>query len=170
MASFQPFDSTSELWLDYLERFTCITLLTANSVPKEKAAKVFLTNQSKVTYKLLNNMSAQQPTSKTIIELSMEVIQKSMGEQYEPKQFVVRERWKIWADLKQRRGESIQEFAGRIWHDAVTCGFQSIKDPLDETLRTRFICCVDNEATLKALFKLSDHACKHHAMELTSWL
>ena len=99
---------------------------------------MFLINQSKVTYKLLSNMAAQQPTSKTINELSMEVIQKSMGEQYQPKQFVVRERWKVWADLKRRQGELIQEFAGRIWHDAVTCGFQSIKDPLDEALSCLF--------------------------------
>ena len=40
--------------------------------------------------------------------------------------------------------------------DAVTCDFQSIRDPLDEALRTRFISSVDNEAVLKALFKLKD--------------
>ena len=154
MASFQPFDSSSELWLDYLERFR--TFLTANSVPKEKEAQVFLTNQSKVTYKLLSNLAAQQPTPKGINELGMEDIQKFMGEQYDPKRFVVRERYKFWADLKRRPGESIQELAGRIRHDAVTCDFQSIKDPLDEALRTRFICSVDNEAVLKALFKLRD--------------
>ena len=34
--------------------------------------------------------------------------------------------------------------------------FQSIRDPLDEALRTRFICSVENEAVLKALFKLKD--------------
>ena len=31
MASFQPFDSTSELWTDYLARFR--TFVTANSIP-----------------------------------------------------------------------------------------------------------------------------------------
>ena len=40
VASFQPFDLSSELWFDYLERFR--TLLTANSIPKDQ---VFLTNQ-----------------------------------------------------------------------------------------------------------------------------
>ena len=38
VASFQPFDASSELWLDYLERFR--TLLTANSISKEKEAQV----------------------------------------------------------------------------------------------------------------------------------
>ena len=93
LASFQPFDSTSELWLEYLERFR--TFLTANSVPKEKETQVSLTNQSKVTYKLLSNLAAQQPTPKSINELGIEVIQKSMGEQYDPKRFVVRERYKF---------------------------------------------------------------------------
>ena len=32
--------------------------------------------------------------------------------------------------------------------------FQSIKDPLDEALKTKFICSVENEAGLKPLFKL----------------
>ena len=36
VASFRPFDLSSELWLDYLERFR--TFLTANSIPKEKEA------------------------------------------------------------------------------------------------------------------------------------
>ena len=38
VASFEPFDSSSDLWLDYLERFT--TFLTGNSIPKEKEASV----------------------------------------------------------------------------------------------------------------------------------
>ena len=42
VASFEPFDSTSELWLDYLERVR--TFLTTNSIPREKEAQV--TNQT----------------------------------------------------------------------------------------------------------------------------
>ena len=34
--------------------------------------------------------------------------------------------------------------------------FSQIKDPLDKALRTKFICSMDNEAVLKALFKLKD--------------
>ena len=79
-----------------------------------------------------------------------------MGEQYDTNRFVIRERYKFCADLKGRLGELIQELASRIWHDAVTCDFQSIKDPLDEAMRTRFIWSVDNEEDLKALFKLWD--------------
>ena len=49
--TFNAFDSTSELWSDYWCRF-CI-FVQAHSVPKEKAVKVFLTNQSPTTYKML---------------------------------------------------------------------------------------------------------------------
>ena len=52
----------------------------------------------------------------------------------------------------RKPGETIQELVARIRQDAVTCDFTSIKDPLDEALRTRFICSVNNEAVLKALF------------------
>ena len=83
MASFQPFGSSSELWLDYLERFR--TFLTANSIPKEKEAQVFLTNQSTVIYKLLSNLAA-------LVELRMDDIQKFMGEQFDPELFVIKER------------------------------------------------------------------------------
>ena len=56
--------------------------------------------------------------------------------------------------MKRKPGETIPELASRIRQDAATCDFQSIKDPLDEALRTKFICSVDNEAVLKTLFKL----------------
>ena len=68
----------------------------------------------------------------------------------------MRERFKFWSDLKRRPGESILELAARIRQDAVTCEFVSIKDPLDETMKTRFMCSVNNEAVLKALFKVKD--------------
>ena len=38
----------------------------------------------------------------------------------------------------------------------MTSDLWSIKDPLDEGLRTRFICSLDNQAVFKALFKHRD--------------
>ena len=180
MASFQPFDSTSELWTDYLARFR--TFVTANSIPDNKQAQIFLTNQSNSVYKMLSNLAAQQqPVTnqsnsvykmlsnlaaqqqpvKSIHELTMNDIQTFMAEQFDPKQFVVRELFKFWSDMKRKPGETITELASRIRQDAATCDFQSIiKDPLDEALRTKFICSVDNEAVLKTLFKLKDDELK----------
>ena len=158
MASFQPFDSTSELWTDYLARFRIF--VTANSIPDNKQAQIFLTNQSNSVYKMLSNLAAQQQPVKSIHELTMNDIQTFMAEQFDPKRFVVRERFKFWSDLKRKPGETIPELASRIRQDAATCDFQSIKDPLDEALRTKFICSVDNEAVLKTLFKLKDDELK----------
>ena len=149
MASFQPFDSTSELWTDYLARFR--TFVTANSIPDNKQAQIFLTNQSNSVYKMLSNLAAQQQPVKSIHELTINDIQTFMAEQFDPKRFVVRERFKFWSDMKRKPGETIPELASRIRQDAATCDFQSIKDPLDEALRTKFICSVDNEAVLKTL-------------------
>ena len=158
MESFQPFDSTSELWTDYLARFR--TFVTANSIPDNKQAQIFLTNQSNSVYKMLSNLAAQQQPVKSIHELTMNDIQTFMAEQFDPKRFVVRERFKFWSDMKRKPGETIPELASRIRQDATTCDFQSIKDPLDEALRTKFICSVDNEAVLKTLFKLKDDELK----------
>ena len=88
MASFQPFDSTSELWTDYLARFR--TFVTANSIPDNKQAQIFLTNQSNSVYKILSNLAAQQQPVKSIHELTMNDIQTFMAEQFDPKRFVVR--------------------------------------------------------------------------------
>lgn len=150
--SFVAFDTTVELWTDYWARFQ--TFLGAHSVPREKRAQVFLTNQSRVTYKLLSNLASQQSPPITTNELTLQQIEAFMREQFDPTRYVVRERFKFWSDMRRKPGETIQELAARIRQDAVTCDFPSIRDPLDEALRTRFMCAVGNEAVLKALFKI----------------
>ena len=149
--SYSPFDSTSELWTDYWARFHA-----ANVIPSDRVAQIFLTNQTKVTYKLLSNMASQQSPARGINELSIDAIAEFMRTQFDPTQYIVRERFKFWLDTKRRPGESILELATRICQDAVTCDFVSIRDPLDEAMRTRFMCSVNNEAVLKAHFKVID--------------
>ena len=152
--SFAPFDPTSELWKDYRDRFN--TFAGANSIPEGKIAQVFLTNQSATTYKLLSTLAGQQTPPQEINLLTMEEIQGFMDQQFDPRRFVVRGRFKFWSDMKRLPGEMIQELGARIRQDAATCNFTSIKDAQDEALRTRFICSVGNEAILKALFKIND--------------
>ena len=78
VATFEPFDSSSELWLGCLERFR--TFLVANSIPEEKEAQVFLTNQTTVTDKLLSNLTAKHSPVKGTKDLSTDDIKKFMGE------------------------------------------------------------------------------------------
>ena len=58
--------------------------------------------------------------------------------------------------MQRKPGQTLQEQAARIRQGAATCDFPSIQDAQDEALRQRFICSVNNEAVLKALFKVKD--------------
>jgi len=79
----------------------------------------------------------------------MDQIMAYMKMQFDPTRFVIQERFKFWTTMQRPPGESIQELTGRI-----RSTHTSIADVLDETLRMRFICSVNNEAILKALFKM----------------
>ena len=72
---FPAFDSTAELWKDYLLRFK--TFVSANSVPGDKLALVFLTNQTSDTYKLINNYASQQDTPPRPITCNSVTLQNS---------------------------------------------------------------------------------------------
>ena len=52
---FEPFDSTSELWPDYYDRF--LTFFGAHNVNDDRKAQIFLINQSKYVYWLLGNLT-----------------------------------------------------------------------------------------------------------------
>lgn len=150
--NFMAFDATSELWKDYWSRFQ--TFSQANSVPTERLPQVFLTNQTAATYKLLSTLAGQQTPPVQIHALAMSDIEDFMHTQYDPNRFIVREHFKFWSDMQRKPGETIQELAARVRQDAARCDFASIKDPQDEAMRTRFMCSVNNEAVLKALFKI----------------
>ena len=152
---FAAFDSTSELWPDYWSRFQ--TFLVANAVPEHRVPQVFLTNQNVAVYRQLSTTALQLTPPKDINNLTMDEIVEFMKEQFDPKRFIVRERFKFWSDMMRKPGETLQELAARIRQDAATCDFSSITDPQDEALRQRFICSVNNEAVLKALFKIKDN-------------
>ena len=128
--SFVQFDPSSELWTDYWARFC--TFVSAHSVSNDRKAQIFLTNQSSITYKLLSNLASQETPPKSINELTMTEIETYMKHQFDPKRFVVRERFKFWSEMQRKPGESVMELAARIRQAAATCNFTAIKDPLDE--------------------------------------
>ena len=57
--------------------------------------------------------------------------------------------------MKRKPGETVQEVAACIRQAMATCDFTNIENPLDEALRTCFICSINNEAVLKAFFKIN---------------
>ena len=148
---FPAFDPTAELWKDYLLRFK--TFVSANSVPDDKLALVFLTNQTSDTCKLINNYASQQDTPTTADNMQFSDIAEFMSQHYDPTKFTVRERYKFWSSIKRKPGETPTELAARVRQMATTCDFPAIKNPLDEAMRTCFICAINNEAVLKSVFR-----------------
>eukprot|EP00731_Ephydatia_muelleri_P003526 Em0001g3526a len=101
-------------------------------------------------------LTSQQSPPKDVNALTWDEIVEYTKGQFDPTRYVVSERFKYWSSMSRMPGESIQELAARIRHDAVKCNFPAIRDPLDEAMRTRFMCSVSNEAVLKALFKYKE--------------
>ena len=149
--TFPAFDSTAELWKDYLLRFE--TFVNANSVPDVKKALVLLTNQTSDTYKFITNYASQQDVPTTANAMKFSDITGFMSSQYDPTQFTVRERYKFMSTIKRKPGDTPTELGARVRQMATTCDFPAIKNPLDEAMRTCFICAINNEAILKSVFR-----------------
>ena len=135
-----------ELWKDYLLRFEAF--VNDNYVPDEKKALVFLSNMISGTCKLITNYASQQdvPTIANVMQFSD--ITDFMSSHYDPTQFTMRERYKFWSTIKRKPGATSTELAARIRQMATTCDFPTIKNPLDEAMRTCFICAINNEAII----------------------
>ena len=143
------FDSTVKLWKDYLLRFE--TFANVNSVPDEKKALVFLTNMISGTYKLITNYASQQDVPKTVnagicnsvtLLISCQVTIRPDAVHCEGTIQVLEHH------IKRKPGETSSELTARIRQMATTCDFPVIKNPLDEAMRTCFICAINSEAIL----------------------
>ena len=117
LPKFIRFDPTSELWKEHLARFK--TFASANSVPKDKMAQIFLSNQTTATYKLISTLSSQQTPPKLTNELTMEDITTFMGTCITPDE--------LWLENAINSGlaphesqETILELAARIRQEAST--------------------------------------------------
>jgi hypothetical protein len=100
---------------------------------------VFLTNQSPAIYKILSNLATQQTPIVDINGLTLMKMIKYLEEQFHLTSFVVHERFKFWSQMDRKPGETPLQLAPRIQQDAATCDFGNTNDPLDATMRTRFI-------------------------------
>ena len=149
--SINEFQPNDELWLDYQKRFE--TAAAACKLPVELKASTFLSKQSRDVYKELDVFASQKTPAQTADQLSYSDITTYMNNQYSPKRYEIRERYNYWTDVHRKPGETVRELATRIRQLASRCDFSSIKDPLEEALRSRFISAVNNEAVLKNLFQ-----------------
>ena len=103
-------------------------------MPDNKKTHIFLTNQTTVIYKMLTNLASQSQPSKDIHALELNEVCEFMEENFHPKRFIVRKRFKFCSKMDRKSGESIQELVPIIQQDAVTCDFPSITNLLDKEL------------------------------------
>ena len=103
--AFPGFDPSAELLTDYIDRFN--TFIAARPIHQGRIAGTFLTNQQPTLYKQMSNMASQLPTPKQINGLSMDEILEFFKDQYDPKRFIVRERYTYWSDMQRKPGETI---------------------------------------------------------------
>ena len=100
------------MWTDYWARFK--TFVAAHAIPEDRNPKIFLTSQSAATYKILGNLSAQMTPPKDINALTMAEITEFMKDQFDPKKFIIRERFKFWSEMRRKPSDTVQELAARI--------------------------------------------------------
>ena len=145
-SNFHSFDPAVEIWQDYKERFDIHCKAFAKSSQK---SQYFLSCQSQVVFKQLQAMASNKDKKLETLEWSS--LEKFMAEIYDPKKFVVKERFTFWSSMGRNSGESIQQLADRARRLAATCNFSNIKNPLDASLTLWFICSLKSTKILTAL-------------------
>ena len=148
-SKFRPFDSQTELWPDYLERFE--THCKAFSSQQQKVP-YFLDCQTEQVYKQLQAMAESK--RKKITDQNWSTICSYMQDIFDVKKFVLSERWQFWKSVGRKGGETINQLADRARRLAATCDFRSIKDPLDASLTLWFLCSIQNKSTVKAILSM----------------
>ena len=144
--SFHSFDASVELWQDYLQRFELHCKAFGKSQQK---SSYFLSCQNHVVFKQLEALAIQK--KKDITSSDWSTIKAYMSEVYDPKKYVVKERYLFWSSMGRKTGESVQQLADRARRLAATCDFASVTDPLDEALKLWFICSIQSKDVLKSL-------------------
>ena len=135
------FDPNSDSITAYVERVKLF--FHANEIAEGKQVAVFLSAMGPKTYSLLRSLvTPESPKDKTLEQL-VEVLTKH----FEPKPLVIAERFNFHR-RSQRTGESAKNFAAELRRLTIHCEFG---DHLNEALRDRFVCGLNNETIQKRL-------------------
>ncbi len=129
----------------YLERATLY--FQANNIGDDKRVPILLSSIGASTYALLRYLAAPNaPGTLTFGRLS-----EVLTAHFEPKRLVIAERFYFHKRI-QAVGESIAEFDAALRKLAIHCEFGTT---LEESLRDRFVCGLQHEATQRRLLSES---------------
>uniref|UniRef100_A0A1B6L0V9 RNA-directed DNA polymerase n=1 Tax=Graphocephala atropunctata TaxID=36148 RepID=A0A1B6L0V9_9HEMI len=145
LGNIKEFDESDDIEL-YLERLH--QYFKANSVKDDAKAPILLTLIGPKPYGVLRNLVSP----KTVDSLDFDTIVKELKSHYAPKKLVISERFKFYK-RDQLPSESISNYVVELKQLASQCNFNSF---LEEALRDRLVCGVNNEAIQRKL--LTEHS------------
>ena len=142
----QEFRPETERFSTYVKRLKLY--FDANSVTEEKKVPVFLTVIGANNYALLSDYySPGKPQDQSLDDLI-----KTMENHFEPVSIIIAERFQLYK-CDQKSGETIADFMAELRRLATNCKFGA---HLDNALRDRFVCGLNNEAIQKRLLLEKD--------------
>ena len=137
----QEFDTDLEPITAYLERVELY--FSANGIGEDKKLAILLSVIGPKTYGVLRNLLApSRPQEKKFSEVTEVLLR-----HFEPKLIVIAERFSFYR-RSQLVGESVADFVAELRRLARNCQFG---DFLDEALRDRLVCGLQNEAIQRRL-------------------
>ena len=140
------YDSAKEDVVSYLERFKMF--LDANDiVTATKQRSVFLSTVGPQTYKLLRSLSNNKPQDKTYAELKG-----LLTNHLQPRPNVIAQRYKFFK-RDRLSSESVSAYLAELGKLSEFCEFG---DRLDECVRDRLVCGINNEKILQKLLSIKD--------------
>ena len=141
------FDPAQEQWTQYTERLS--HFLTANGITEEERKKaVLLTVMGRRAYKLLRNLIAP----KTVDETTYSSILEAMKLHYCPQPSEIVKRFEFNSRFRQP-GKTVSTYVAELRALAEFCNFG---DSLDNMLRDRLVCGINNEQVQKRLLSETD--------------
>ena len=155
------FEAAREDWTSYAERLE--QYFAANDVESaEKRRAIFLSACGAQTYQLLKNLVApEKPTERSFGEL-IELVKDHL----QPKPSIIVERF-TFHSRNRKEGESVAVYVAELKRLSEHCGFG---DTLNDMLRDRLVCCVNDGGIQRRLLSESELTYKKafdlaHAME-----
>ena len=129
----------------YLERVDLY--FKANGIAEDKQVPILLSSIGAATYALLRDLVAPEAPG----TLTLKKVSEVLTAHFEPKRNVIAERFYFHKRV-QATGESIADFDAALRKLATHCEFGAT---LEETLRDRFVCGLQHEATQRRLLSKS---------------
>ena len=143
------FDAESDERPQYEERMLCY--FEANGITNESKMKaIFLSAVGARTHKLLRNLTAPAKP----IERSFADLREALSNQYNPKPSVMVQRLRFNSRVRHT-GESVAEFVSALRALSEFCEYGQT---LNEMLRNRLVCGIDDERTQRRL--LAERSCR----------